>query len=128
VTAYKPKMVVLYAGDNDLNAGKSPKQVASDFEEFVARVHKELPETKIAYIAIKPSPSRWKLIDQMKEANRLIREQCETNHKLIYVDIVKPMLDDNGQPRQELYKKDMLHMDDDGYQIWADRLRQHLSK
>jgi len=127
VTPYKPRAVVLYAGDNDLAGGKkSPEQVANDFDAFVAAVRKELPEAKILYIAIKPSPSRWKLIDKMNQANRLIRERCEQGENLEFVDIVKPMLDAEGQPRPELYKQDMLHMNDDGYAIWAEQVLPHL--
>lgn len=126
VLPYKPKTVVLYAGDNDLAAGKSPEQVAKDFDAFVDRVRKELPETKIVYIAVKPSPSRWRLIEKMNETNRLIRERCEAGENLVYLDIVKPMLDADGQPRPELYKQDMLHMNARGYQIWADLLKPHL--
>lgn len=127
VTPYKPRTVVLYAGDNDIASGqKSPEQVAKDFDSFVAAVRKELPEAKILFIAIKPSPSRWKFIDKFNEANRLIRERCEQGENLVYIDVVKPMLDAQGQPRPELYKQDMLHMNDDGYAIWVKALQPHL--
>ena len=73
VTAYRPKLVVLYAGDNDLAAGRSPEQVFADFKHFVAKVHAALPKTRILYIGIKPSLSRWKLIDKIRDANRRIK-------------------------------------------------------
>ena len=50
-------MVVLYAGDNDLAAGKTPQQVIEDYKAFVARVRRDLPKAKIAFISIKPSPA-----------------------------------------------------------------------
>src|ERR1700677_4985783 len=34
VLKYEPRTVVLYAGDNDLAAGKTPDQVAADFRAF----------------------------------------------------------------------------------------------
>jgi lysophospholipase L1-like esterase len=129
VTAYKPKTVVLYAGDNDLAAGtapKSPEQIAKDFDDFVAVVRKSLPEAKIVYIAVKPSPSRWKLIGKQRETNRLIRERCEQGERLLFLDIEKPMLGSDGQPRAELFKADNLHMNDHGYAIWAELLEPHL--
>ncbi|MEI2724885.1 MAG: GDSL-type esterase/lipase family protein [Verrucomicrobiota bacterium] len=58
VIPYQPRLVLLYAGDNDIAAGKSPAQVFADFKEFVAKVQGRLPQTRIAFIAIKPSPSR----------------------------------------------------------------------
>jgi lysophospholipase L1-like esterase len=62
VTPYKPKLVLLYAGDNDIASGKSPQRVLGDFKAFVGRIHAALPETRIAYIAIKPCPAREKYL------------------------------------------------------------------
>ena len=125
---YKPRVVVLYAGDNDIAKGKSPEQVFADWKAFVAKVHGELPETKIVYIAIKPSISRWKLVEKMREANRMIAANCAENEKLVFLDIDKPMLGDDGKPRPELFKADGLHMSDPGYKIWSDLLRPELDK
>src|SRR5262249_9495861 len=72
VVKYRPRLVVLYAGDNDLAAGKSPEKVFADFQEFERVVHKDLPKARIIFIAIKPSPARWKLFDRGSKANELI--------------------------------------------------------
>ena len=118
VIPYRPKTVVLYAGDNDLNAGKSPETVFADFKAFVAKVHAALPEARIVYIAIKPSPSRWKLKDKVTQANGLIAAECARDQRLKFADIYTPMLDAKGQPRPELFVPDMLHMNEAGYAIW----------
>src|SRR5207253_7881931 len=47
VTKLAPRLVVFYAGDNDLAFGKTPEQVAADFQAFVRAVHKDSPKTKI---------------------------------------------------------------------------------
>ncbi|HEX6622180.1 MAG TPA: GDSL-type esterase/lipase family protein, partial [Pyrinomonadaceae bacterium] len=67
---HKPRLIVMYAGDNDIESGKSPAVVLADFEKFVAAVHRKLPRTRIAFISIKPSPARWHLVDKAREANR----------------------------------------------------------
>src|SRR6267378_4228626 len=73
VIPYRPKIVVLYAGDNDLANGKTPQHVFEDYKAFVERVHRKLPDTRIAFISIKPSPSRASLLQSMKDANGLIK-------------------------------------------------------
>ena len=118
VTPYAPRVVVLYAGDNDLNAGKSPEAVFAAFKAFVAKVHAALPKTKIVYIAIKPSPSRWKLNDKIVATNTLIAAECAKDKRLAFADVYRPMLDAKGEPRPELFVKDMLHMNPDGYAVW----------
>jgi len=122
----RPKTIVFYAGDNDLNAGKSPDTVLNDFKAFVNGVHRSLPKTQIIFIAIKPSPVRAKLIEKQREANRLIREFIKTDERLVYLDVVPPMLGPDGQARAELFRKDMLHLNDEGCKLWTSLLLPHL--
>lgn len=115
---YKPKTIVLYAGDNDIAAGNSPEQVLADFQAFVETVRAKLPDTRILFIAIKPSTARWHLIDKIRQANRLIREFATAGEKLGYIDIFTPMLGDDGKPRAELLAPDGLHLSEKGYALW----------
>lgn len=119
VLKLQPKTIVFYAGDNDIANGLSPQQVQTDFAAFVKAVREKLPESKIVYIPIKPSPARWKLYEQQREANGLIEEMAAKDpQRLVYLDIVTPMLGDDGQPRPELFQKDLLHLNDAGYALW----------
>jgi lysophospholipase L1-like esterase len=118
IVPYKPSMVVFYAGDNDINDGHSAQQVFDDYVAFVARVRKDLPATPIAYISIKPSPSRAKLLPVMREANAKVRAYAATHPHLIYIDVASKMLDAGGQPRAELFLEDRLHMNRAGYDLW----------
>ena len=126
VTCYQPRIVVLYAGDNDLASGKSPEQVFADYRQFVAKVHAALPNARIIYLGIKPSLARWKLIDKVRAANQLIREFAARDPRLVFVDVEKPMLGPDGKPRAELFVRDGLHLNAKGYQVWAELLLPHL--
>jgi lysophospholipase L1-like esterase len=119
VLPYEPRVVVLYAGDNDLAFGKSPERVAADFRAFVKVVHGKLPKTGIVFLSIKPSPLRWRLADKMKDANARIEAYCKTDEQLRYVDAATPLLDPDGRPRPELFAKDGLHLNAKGYERWA---------
>ena len=128
VIPYQPRLVLLYAGDNDIAAGKSPAQVFADFKEFVAKVQGRLPQTRIAFIAIKPSPSRMQFIVPIKTANQLIQNFIAAHSKLAYVDVFTPMLGADGQPRAELFVGDRLHLNDAGYKLWAGIVKPVLEK
>ena len=119
VIPYRPRAVVVYAGDNDLNAGKTPEIVFADFKALVAKIHAKLPQTRIVYIAVKPSPSRWKIKDKGEKTNALIAAECAKDPRLRFVDIWKPMLNEKGEPRPDLFVKDMLHINEAGYAIWT---------
>lgn len=115
---YQPRMVVVYAGDNDIDAGRTPQQVHSDFVALVARLRKDLPDTPIAYLSIKPSPLRAAQLPAQREANALIATEAKKWRHVQFVDVSTPMLDANGQPRGELFMPDRLHMNAEGYAVW----------
>jgi len=120
VIPYHPRLVVLYAGDNDLSAGKTPETVTADFRAFCAKVHAALPETRIIFLSIKPSPSRWKIHAAMERANALIAAECAKDpRRLTFLDVYHSLLGPDGQPRPELFRPDMLHMQPAGYAIWT---------
>lgn len=120
---YHPRVIVLYAGDNDLWAGKSPETVAADFAAFCTKIHAALPATKIVFISIKPSPSRWKIREKMEHANALVAAYCAQDKRRAFLDVWQPMLDAKGQPRTELFVTDLLHMNPAGYELWTPLLR-----
>ena len=119
VIPYHPRTVVLYAGDNDIAAGRTPAQVESDFRAFVTHVEQALPDTRIVFVSIKPSPSRWALADSMRAANARIQRLVAADPHLRYADVFTPMLGPNGHPRGELFVSDSLHMDPRGYALWT---------
>ena len=127
VIPYEPRVVVFFAGDNDLAGVKTSEQVVGDFQEFVKKIHGKLPEARLLFIAIKPSPSRWKIIEKQRAANELIRKFCEADKRLNFVDVVPKMLSEEGQPRAELFLKDQLHMNADGYRLGTELVKPHIT-
>ena len=79
-----------------------------------------------SFISIKPSLLRWRLIDQIRQANALVEAACKKDDRLIYVDVAKPMLGEDGKPRPDLFVADGLHLNDKGYALWASILKPHL--
>ena len=122
----EPRVLVLYAGDNDISQGKTPDQVASDYREFVAQVHDTLPKTRIVFIAIKPSLSRWNLVGAMRKANEMIGAIAAKDSRLAFVDIDAPMIGSDGRPRAELFVEDGLHLSAQGYNLWTSLVLPHL--
>ncbi len=122
----EPRIVVLYAGDNDVNAGKTTDQVVSDYRAFVAKVHATLPQTRIVFITLKPSLSRWRLVGSMREVNKAIRAVTAEDSRLTFVDIDPLMIGVDGRPRRQLFVEDGLHLSAEGYQLWTSLVLPHL--
>ena len=119
IAPHKPRAVVLYAGDNDLAAGRTPEQVLADFRAFCAAVHATVPRCRVLFVAVKPSPARWKIVETQKKANSLVRDYCGTDDRLAFVDVVPPMFGADGTPVAALSAKDGLHLSPEGYEKWT---------
>jgi hypothetical protein len=81
-------------------------------------VRGKLPETRIAYISIKPSLDRWALVGEMRRANAMIRGFCSGDPLLDFIDVDAPMIGPDGRPRPELFVEDGLHLSRSGYNLW----------
>jgi lysophospholipase L1-like esterase len=119
VISYRPREVVLYAGENDLWAGKAPEQVAADFEAFRTKLHAALPQTRLFYLAVKESPSRARVRARVLRTNALIAAACAKDPLCRFVDVATPLLDAAGRTRPELFVEDQLHLRPAGYAIWT---------
>ena len=126
VIPYAPRLVVLYAGENDIAAGKSPETVLADFRAFRAKVHAALPKTKILFLSLKESPVRAKVRPQVLATNKLIAADCATDARCTFIDVATPLLDAAGGYRPELFRADQLHLLPAGYAIWTKVLAPYL--
>ncbi|MHC4159290.1 MAG: GDSL-type esterase/lipase family protein [Planctomycetota bacterium] len=128
VIKYRPKVIVFYAGDNDIAKETSPETVKQNFSKFVQKVHNALPGTPVVFISIKPSGARWSLWPKMQKANSLISQYVAQNKKLYYLDLAAPLLDKNGRPDENLFVGDKLHLNEKGYDIWTKLLKSKLTE
>ena len=123
VVPYHPKTIVIQAGGNDINSGKSPEQVLADFQTWVAKVRAALPKVRLIYLSQGPSPLRWAQREKQQQANQLVREFIAKGENMAFVDIWAPCIGADGQPRPELFIADRLHPSAEQYQIRAKLIR-----
>lgn len=126
VVQYRPRHVIVYAGDNDLAEGRSPDDVVGSFRHFVDVVRSELPDVRISYISVKPSPLREQLLPQAREVNERIARYVAQLDNASFIDVFTAMLDSSGKPRTDLYGPDRLHMNGAGYALWKQLVTTHI--
>ena len=126
IAPYQAQTIVVYAGDNDIAAGKSVERVFNDWQTLVALIRQSAPQSHIVFVSIKPSPSRREFWSKFQQMNALVKAQTVKDKRLIFVDIWNEMLTANGEPREELYLGDRLHMKPEGYAIWRAALAKYL--
>ncbi len=125
VTPRTPRSLLVYAGDNDLGEGRSVDDVVDSFRDLVGKVDDQLGPIPLAFLAIKPSPARWPLMDAIRDANQRIFRELELRPNSQSIDIVEPMLGPDGRPRPELYDDDELHLSELGYRVWTEEVAKH---
>ncbi|MGD9977666.1 MAG: GDSL-type esterase/lipase family protein [Bacteroidales bacterium] len=130
ILPYQPKQVVIYCGENDLSypGDISAAEVVLRVKTLFGMIRTNLPDTRIDYISMKPSPSREKIQGKVRAANKEIKAFFETQENATFIDIYAAMLDENGKMREDLYEEDRLHMNQKGYTIWEEIILPYLVK
>ena len=137
VFPYEPKQIVIYCGENDLASSDSvTAQMVFDRFKTLYQMIREKTKVPIAFISLKPSPSRRHLFAKMNEANQLIlkfidlQKSAPDSHpvNIEFIDVHQKMLNVSGQPMPEIFLKDSLHMNEKGYAIWKKEIEPYLIK
>lgn len=130
VLPYQPRQIVIYCGENDIAREDTlnPGDALERFFRLFNLVRTKLPNTKITFVSMKPSPSRWHLRDKYMEGNRLIRKFIRKQKNASFVDVWHKMLDDQKEPNISIFLEDQLHMNAAGYRIWKKAIHPHLIK
>lgn len=120
----QPKIIVFYCGENDLSSNElSVKGGVQNFKAFHKYLRKNLPETKLYFISIKPSIRREALWPKFQEANKELKKFMRKHKNYYFVDTASSMLDENGKVYQDIFLEDNLHMNAKGYAIWIDIIK-----
>lgn len=123
---FDPDKVFIYEGDNDVAGEKKPIQILLHAAMVYGAVKTKLPDAEIYFISPKPSISRWHLKETYEETNSLLKDFCNANENLSYIDVWNPMLNNSGEPMSDIFIEDDLHMNAKGYQIWGKVIGEYL--
>lgn len=127
---YQPKQIIIYCGENDFAADTSlyPAQVAARFEELFNLIRAKYKKVPIAYVSMKPSPSRQQLMPRYHVANVMIRNFLKKKKRTAFIDVYSAMLLPDGNPMPDIFIQDRLHMNEKGYAIWKNIITPYLLK
>lgn len=113
-------------------ADKSPGEVVKLFRNIIRNVRQKYPDQPIFLVEITPTPSRWAVWPVVKQTNQMLKESCSKMHNTYFIETASAYLNEAGEPRKELFIKDILHQNRDGYIIWgkliSNKLDEILSK
>lgn len=125
VIKFEPSRVFIYEGDNDIWAGVAVADILTSLDNIVTRIHLVNPATEIFLIGAKPSPSRWEKKGDYLIFNQKLSEYCHSKENVEFVDTWKALTQRDGSPRPKLYIQDQLHLNKDGYKLWAEIFKKY---
>jgi hypothetical protein len=124
---YHPRKIFIYAGENDIAAGKNSAFVLDEFQKLWQMIRQQLPKAQIYFMSIKPSPSRARYFNEMINANKLIKAYLVGKPKSHFVDVSSVIYKDNtSTPDSSLFKADYLHLNSRGYDRWQRVLKPYV--
>lgn len=122
--------IVLFIA-NDISGDqndKSPEQVAQLFRKTLFIIRRKFPRTPVFWIGITPTSARWHVWPDIKKTNEMIRKICENHHHTYYIHTEQAFLNASGLPRNELFASDKLHLNENGYALWAEIIKKELNR
>src|SRR6185503_15836500 len=127
---YDPKQIIIYCGENDFASSDTVtvQTVVNRFKTLFADIRNKWSKVPIAFISIKPSPSRWHLKNKIEEANTIIKNFLKKKKKTSFIDVYHKMLGVDGAPLPDIFLEDKLHMNAKGYAIWQKEIQSFLRK
>ena len=126
---YKPRAVLIYEGDNDTGRNNIPNDVILDqLQQIIARIHTELPGTRVYVLSVKPSVARVASWPIAQALNASFKEIADGDALVHYIDVATPFLKADGTVMTDIFVEDNLHLNQKGYDIWAASVREVLMK
>ncbi len=126
ISRFNPDRIFIYEGDNDTDSDKTPEEILAAAAYLYGQLRAEFPEAKLYFISPKPSIARWHLQEKYMMVNSLLKQFCEFDKNLTFVDVWSPMIGDDGKPLPDVFIEDNLHMNEKGYSIWGKVIGEYL--
>jgi len=128
IAAHYPRAIVIFAG-NDISSDtdlKTPEEIVVLVNHITTTIHNQFPNVEIFFVGITPTSSRWNLWPEISAANLAIKEYCNSKASTHFISTARSYLNEQGMPRDELFEKDRLHQNGEGYALWSSIIKRDL--
>jgi hypothetical protein len=124
------RAIVLFIANDIMGTAqdKTPKEVAALFRNVLKTIRKSHHSTPVFWIAVTPTPSRWKVWPEIMKANEMIRNICDNKNNTYFIKTDFAFLNENGVPKDELFRDDRLHLTEKGYAAWTQIIKKELDR
>lgn len=124
------KAIVIFVANDiaGVEADLDPREVSRLFKDLVKLVRKRNPDTPLCWIEVTPTPKRWQVTDQIREAGGYIQDYCDRYEDLHFISTYDQFITPGGLPDSTLFREDMLHLNRAGYKKWSGIIKDSLEQ
>lgn len=124
---FDPSLIVFYCGENDIASGLDQEKVFDDYLTLLSQINQSFPDVDFLFVSIKPSNNRLEHTEKFEAFNKRVKEYNQSSDQLHYIDLASLLTGDDGRPDDSLFVSDRLHLNEDGYQLWNEKMTEFLS-
>jgi lysophospholipase L1-like esterase len=127
IAPLKPKLAVIMIGTNNMG-GHTPEQIAGGVKAIVEELRKQKPDMKILVLGIFPRSAKAddKIRVKVADTNKIIAKLADDKN-VFYKDIGAKFLGSDGTLDKKIMP-DLLHLSEEGYKIWAESIKDDVTK
>lgn len=123
----EPKLAVIMIGTNN-SGSNTPEQIAAGVTKIVDQLQAKTPKTKILLLGVFPRGANPQdARRQVNEKTNQLISKLDAREQVHYLDIGEEFLEDDGTLSREIMP-DLLHLSEQGYEIWAKSIEPHVEK
>jgi len=118
-----PSRLFILIGINDIGRQDSDSTILHNYDQLLKMIADSLPNTEVYIHSILPTTAKWKNCppEKIVRLNKQIIKFAQ-HYKFNWIDIYSLFVDENSFLKDDL-TRDGLHLNDTGYQLWADKLK-----
>ena len=130
ILAQQFKAIVVFIANDiaGVEGDLSPREVKQLFKDLVQQVGKRNPGTPLCWVEVTPTPKRWQVSPQIREASMLIENYCAKHEDLHFISTFDQFTTPEGLPDSTFFRKDMLHLNRGGYVQWSEIIKASLEE
>jgi len=130
ITSRKPSKIFILIGINDISKDFPDAVIVDNYKQIIEAIKKQSPQTKIYVQSILPvNPQYPRFLQHYDKADHVIAinrdlQALATTQQVSFINLYPLFLDAQGRLDAK-YTYDGLHLNDEGYKLWARFLKEN---
>jgi lysophospholipase L1-like esterase len=126
VIQLKPAKLFLMIGVNDIGSDMDSNYIQAKYTGLLSLIQTSLPQTELNIQSILPCAAEWgkPKINLIKEINLFVENMCQKQN-LLFIKLYGAFIDSDGYLKKNM-TPDGLHLNKNGYDLWAKMLIKYI--